>query len=219
MEAAGPARYPGTAPIPSAPCSPRESTVRRIARLLLLSLALPVTPARALEASVTPWFAWGTHHVSLHPQDESNRGTYRPIDVERTAGGLELRLPGRHLLASLDRWVVTEPGGWREVAVTAASAGLLLVTDDAGRTHWDQGLTAGFVWPDPWDRHSVHPVLRWRISSTTRIAPLVGVDLAAGMQFDTATYDCIEGLFVRGGLRLGSWSKTTRDHRAPVREN
>lgn len=123
---------------------------------------------------------------------------------ESTAGGLEVRLPRWGLLASLDRWVVADNG--RESAVTAASVGGLLITDGSGRTHWDQGLSLGLVWPDPRERQSAHFVFRWRLASETRISRFVGLELAGGIQTDTADYDCMEGLFVRGGLRLGTRS-------------
>ena len=180
--------------------------------ILLVGLAISAASAAAgapKEASVTPWFAYGASISGVAcPDDdwypESSVGS-DDADQNMSAGVevIVLWSSGAGVLASVDRFVVGEWCGSREAEVTSASAGVLLMTDRTGRVRWDQGLSYGVIWPDPWGGRSANFLARWRIASAIQVQRYVAVELAVGLQFDTGDFHGLRGPLGRIGLRLG----------------
>lgn len=191
--------------------SPVGAIMRAVVLCLVVSAASTANSAPK-EVCVTPWLAYGTALGAgscFEPNDAyfQDRRAAGDLTDQHMSAGVEVvvSLTTRvGVLASVDRSVVGEWCGSLEAELTAASAGLLVITDRTGRVRWDQGFSFGLMWPDPWGRRSANLLARWRVASALQVQRLVAVEIAGGLQADTGDFRGMRGPFARIGLRLGS---------------
>ncbi len=171
---------------------------------------MPTAPAAGLtdpstSKFVTPWITYG-NALTLSGSPCPDVGDHAERNDHRTSIGVEVLVHGTRAgaLVSYERSAVGAPCGSQESGVNTAAAGVLGLLGQTGRARWDHGVSVGFSWPDPWGGDRVNLVLRWRLACAVQVHRLAALELAGGLQGDTADYRGPGGVFGRMGIRFGA---------------